>query len=29
VVNPDHSDSVRIAVGPEMPVSFDPRLFGR
>ena len=29
VVNPDHPDAARIAVGPEMPVTFDPRLFGR
>lgn len=29
VVNPDHPDAAAIAVGPEMPVAFDPRLFGR
>jgi RES domain-containing protein len=29
VVNPDHPDAARISVGPEMPVSLDPRLFGR
>jgi RES domain-containing protein len=29
VVNPDHPDAARIAVGPEMPATFDPRLFGR
>jgi RES domain-containing protein len=28
VVNPDHPDAARIEVGPEMPVAFDPRLFG-
>ena len=27
VVNPDHPDSARISVGPEMPVTLDPRLF--
>ena len=29
VVNPDHPDAARIAVGPETPVALDPRLFGR
>ena len=29
VVNPDHPDAARIAVGPEMPVTLDPRLFRR
>ena len=29
VVNPDHPDAVRIAVGAETPVALDPRLFGR
>jgi RES domain-containing protein len=28
VVNPDHADAVRIAVGPETPVILDPRFFG-
>jgi RES domain-containing protein len=28
VVNPEHPDSARIAVGPEMPVALDRRLFG-
>ena len=28
VVNPDHPDAARIAVGPEAPVALDPRLFG-
>ncbi len=28
VVNPDHPDAARIAVGPEVPVSLDRRLFG-
>lgn len=28
VVNPDHPDAARIAVGPETPVGLDPRLFG-
>lgn len=28
VVNPDHADAVRIAVGPETPVGLDPRFFG-
>jgi RES domain-containing protein len=28
VVNPDHADAVRIAVGPETPVVLDPRFFG-
>lgn len=29
VVNPEHPDAARISVGPETPVSFDPRLFRR
>jgi RES domain-containing protein len=29
VVNPDHPDAPRISVGPETPVTFDPRLFRR
>ncbi|MCK8786169.1 RES domain-containing protein [Roseomonas sp. NAR14] len=29
VVNPEHPDAVRIAVGPETPVALDPRLFPR
>lgn len=29
VVNPDHPDAARILVGPETPVTLDPRLFGR
>jgi RES domain-containing protein len=29
VVNPDHPDAARIAVGPEAPLALDPRLFGR
>ncbi len=29
VVNPDHPGAARIAVGPEMPVTLDERLFGR
>lgn len=29
VVNPDHPDAARIAVGPETPAALDPRLFGR
>jgi RES domain-containing protein len=28
VVNPDHPDATRIAVGPETPVALDRRLFG-
>ena len=28
VVNPDHPDAARIAVGPETPVALDRRLFG-
>ena len=28
VVNPEHPDAGRIAVGPETPVDLDPRLFG-
>lgn len=28
VVNPDHPDAARISVGPETPVTLDPRLFG-
>jgi RES domain-containing protein len=28
VVNPDHPDAARIAVGPEEPVALDRRLFG-
>jgi RES domain-containing protein len=28
VVNPDHADAIRIAVGPETPVVLDPRFFG-
>ena len=28
VVNPDHPDAARIAVGSEKPVPFDRRLFG-
>jgi RES domain-containing protein len=28
VVNPDHADASRIAVGPETPVVLDPRFFG-
>jgi RES domain-containing protein len=28
IVNPDHPDALRISVGPETPVTFDPRLFG-
>ena len=28
VVNPQHPDAARIAVGPETPVALDPRLFG-
>lgn len=28
VVNPDHPDAARIAVGPEIAVALDPRLFG-
>jgi RES domain-containing protein len=28
VVNPDHADAARIAVGPETPVVLDPRFFG-
>ncbi len=27
VVNPDHPDAERISVGPETPVTLDPRLF--
>jgi RES domain-containing protein len=27
VVNPDHPDAARIVVGPEKPVTLDPRLF--
>ena len=27
VVNPDHPDAARISVGPEWPVTLDPRLF--
>lgn len=27
VVNPDHPDAARISVGPETPVTLDPRLF--
>jgi RES domain-containing protein len=27
VVNPEHPDAARIAVGPETPVALDPRLF--
>jgi RES domain-containing protein len=27
VVNPDHPDAGRISVGPEEPVTLDPRLF--
>ena len=29
VVNPDHPEAARILVGPEKPVTLDPRLFGR
>ncbi len=29
VVNPDHSDAVKIVVGPETPVALDGRLFRR
>jgi RES domain-containing protein len=29
VVNLDHFDAARIAVGPELPVTLDKRLFGR
>jgi RES domain-containing protein len=28
VVNPEHPDAARIAVGPETPVALDSRLFG-
>ncbi len=28
VINPDHPDATRIAIGPETPVRLDPRLFG-
>ena len=28
VVNPDHPDAARIAVGPETPVALDRRIFG-
>ncbi|HVY14879.1 MAG TPA: RES domain-containing protein [Rhodopila sp.] len=28
IVNPDHPDSRRITVGPDHPVTLDPRLFG-
>lgn len=28
VVNPEHPDAARIAVGPETPLRLDPRLFG-
>lgn len=28
IVNPDHPDAARIAVGPETPATFDRRLFG-
>jgi RES domain-containing protein len=28
VVNPDHPDAARIAVGADTPVGLDPRLFG-
>jgi RES domain-containing protein len=27
VVNPDHPDAARIVVGPETPLTLDPRLF--
>lgn len=27
IVNPDHPDAARISLGPETPVTFDPRLF--
>lgn len=27
IVNPEHPDAARISVGPETPVTFDPRLF--
>lgn len=27
VINPRHPDAARIAIGPESPASFDPRLF--
>ena len=29
VVNPEHPDAARIAIGPELPVTLDPRLFRR
>lgn len=29
VVNPNHPDAARISIGPETPVTFDRRLFGR
>ena len=29
VVNPNHPDAARISVGPETPVTLDPRFFGR
>jgi len=28
IINPDHPDAARITIGPETPLTLDPRLFG-